>query len=372
MNAKEELTTLRKRIDEIDGQLIPLFSERMDISLRIAEVKVQENMPIRNDLREQAVVDRAVSVADRELRSEVSLLMRTIIAFSREYQRSRVFSREMPLLPPPRTPVRQGVTCVFQGAWSEQSLIKLFPEALRMGVDFSEDVFLAVKRKQARYGIVAIENSQTGAIGETYDLLRKYGCFIVGRTWGDIRQCLIAPSGTALSDVREVFSHPQDFQQCSRFLRGRAWGLTACRDMATAAEAATNANNGRTAAIGSRRTAEVNGLAVLASDIMDSVDNRTSFVVIASEPEYDEKSDLISVTFSTAHWAGALCETLIPFMAQNINLRRIESRPSSSPESYRFFAELEGNILDANIRSTLKHAASTCEYFEVIGCYNNT
>ena len=375
MDVKKELTTLRKRIDEIDGQLIPLFSERMDISLRIVKMKVGENMPIQNDLREQAVVDHAVSAVDSELRGEVSLLMRTIIAFSREYQRRQMFRREMPLLPPPRTPVNQDITCVFQGfpgAWSEQALIKLFPEASRVCVDFFEDIFIAVREKQAHYGIVPIENSQTGAVGETYDLLRKYGCFIVGRTWIDIRQCLIALPGTALSDVREVFSHPQDFRQCSHFLRGRAWDLTACRDTAVAAETVVNANNGRTAAIGSRRAAEVNGLVVLASDIMDSVENRTSFVVIATEPEYDEKSDLISVTFSTAHRAGALCETLIPFVAQNINLRRIESRPSSSPDSYRFFAELEGNVLDASTRSTLKQVAATCEYFEVIGCYNNT
>jgi chorismate mutase/prephenate dehydratase len=375
MDAKERLTTLRNRIDEIDERLIPLFGERMDVSLRVAEAKVQQNMPIQNALREQAVVDHAVSVADKGLHSEVTLLMRTIIALSREYQRSRMFNRETPLLPPPRKPVKQDINCVFQGlpgAWSEQALIKLFPEASREPVDFFEDVFLAVREKRADYGVVAIENSQTGAIGETYDLLRKYGCFIVGRTWIDIRQCLLAPAGTVLSDVREVLSHPEGFRQCSRFLRGRAWDLTACRNTAVAAETAAKANDGRTAAIGSRRAAEVNGLVVLAPDIMDSTDNRTSFVVIATEPEYDEKSDLISITFSTAHRAGALCETLMPFMAQNINLARIESRPSSSPDSYRFFAELEGSILDADIRTTLKQAAAASEYFEVIGCYNNT
>jgi chorismate mutase/prephenate dehydratase len=375
MDTKERLMTLRKRIDEIDERLIPLFGERMGVSLQVAEAKVQENMPIQNTQREQAVVDHAVSVASGELHGETALLMRTIIALSREYQRSRMFNRETPLLPPPRDPVKQDMTCVFQGlpgAWSEQALIKLFPEAPREHVDFFEDVFLAVREKRADYGVVAIENSQTGAIGETYDLLRKYGCFIVGRTWIDIRQCLLAPSGTALSDVREVLSHPEGFRQCSRFLRGRAWDLTACRNTAVAAETAAKAAGGRTAAIGSRRAAEVNKLTVLAPDIMDSMDNRTSFVVIAAEPEYDEKSGLISVTFSTAHRAGALCETLVPFMAQNINLLRIESRPSSSPDSYRFFAELEGNIMDADIRSTLKQAAAACEYFEVIGCYNNT
>ncbi|MDR1915668.1 MAG: chorismate mutase [Synergistaceae bacterium] len=374
MSVKEQLTELRKRIDDIDGRLIPLFKERMDISLQMAGVKVKDNMPIQDASREQEVVNRAVSMAGEELRSETSLLMRSIIALSRERQRAKIFHSEMPLLPPAREPIRQNIVCAYQGvpgAWSEQALMKLFPDASRTQVEFFEDVFLAVKEKRANYGVVAIENSQTGAIGETYDLLRKYGCFIVGRTWIDIRQCLLAPHGLTISDVREVLSHPEGFRQCSRFLRGRAWDLTACRNTAVAAETASRSNSGRTAAIGSRRAAELNDLDILAPDIMDSDGNRTSFVVIASEPEYDEQSDLISITFSTEHRAGALCETLMAFMAQGINMQRIESRPAAAGQ-YRFFIELAGNVLDHDTISALKQAAAACEYFEVIGCYRNS
>ena len=374
MGTKEKLEELRERIDDIDGRLIPLFEERMDISLQAAKVKIGENMPIQDAAREQAVVDHAVSLAGAGLRGEVLLLMRTLIALSREYQRNKTRRSEMPLLPPPRKPILENAACTFQGvpgAWSEQALMKLFPNARRQSVEFFEDIFLSVKEKRSNYGVVAIENSQTGAIGETYDLLRKYGCFIVGRTWIDIHQCLLAPPGTVLSDVREVLSHPEGFKQCSRFLYGRAWDLTACRNTAVAARSASEAGNGRTAAIGSRRAAELNGLDVIAPDIMDSSGNRTCFVVISSEPEYDESCDLISITFSTEHRSGALCETLMPFMAQGVNLTRIESRPAA-PDKYRFFVEIEGNIMDKDIESTLRHAAASCPYFEVIGCYSNT
>jgi chorismate mutase/prephenate dehydratase len=371
------LEAIRGRIDEIDRQLVPLFEERMDVSLEAATAKMDDNQPIQDSPREQAVVDRAVALASDELRGEVTLLMRAIMALSRECQRRSLFRAELPMLPPPRKPPlheNQNITCAFQGvpgAWSEQALIKLFPDTERQAVEFFEDVFIAVKEKRADYGVAAIENSQTGAIGETYDLLRKYGCFIVGRTWMDIQQCLLAPFGTELSAIREVYSHPEGFRQCSRFLHGRAWDLTACRNTAVAAEMAANAGNGRTAAIGSRRAAVLNGMAVLAPDIMDSSDNRTSFVVIASEPEYDEKCDLISITFSTEHRSGALCETLMPFMAQGINLMRIESRPAT-PDKYRFFAEINGNIMDPDVCSALQQASATCEYFEVIGCYRNS
>jgi chorismate mutase/prephenate dehydratase len=154
-------------------------------------------------------------------------------------------------------------------------------------------------------------------------------------------------------------------------LHSRAWDLTACRNTAVAAKSAAEAGDGRTAAIGSRRAAELNGLEIIAPDIMDSSGNRTCFVVIASEPEYDENCNLISITFSTEHRSGALCETLMPFMAQGVNLMRIESRPAA-PDKYRFFVEVEGNIMNEEIASTLRYAAATCQYFEVIGCYNNT
>ncbi|MDR3295303.1 MAG: chorismate mutase [Clostridiales Family XIII bacterium] len=374
MSTNERLGDLRRQIDEIDGRLIPLFEDRMRISKKVADIKGLNNMAITDDVREQQVVDQAMALVDEEMKGETSLLMRSIIAISKEQQRKILFSADAPLLPPPRKALRENLTCAFQGvpgAWSEQALAKLFPDAERRAVEFFEDVFLAVKKRRVAYGVVAIENSKTGAIGETYDLLRKYGCFIVGRTWIDIKHCLLAREGLALSDVREVFSHPEGFRQCSNFLRERAWDLTACRNTAVAAEMASGAENGRTAAIGSRRAGELNGLRVLAPDIMDSSDNRTSFVVISPEPEYDENDDLLSVTFSTQHRSGALCELLLPFMAGGLNLMRIESRPAGS-DKYRFFAEIQGNILDENTRSVLRQASAACEYFEVIGCYSNS
>ncbi|GHV55113.1 chorismate mutase [Synergistales bacterium] len=375
MSGMDQIKELRERIDDIDRRLVETFKERMDVSFRIAKVKVNDNMPLEDARREKIIVDKAVSQAGDELRSETSLLMRSILAISKEYQRGRTLSAPQPLLPPARERRRENVTCAFQGvpgAWSEQALIKLFPGASRRAVEFFEDVFTAVKEKKADYGLVPIENSYTGAIGETYDLLRKYGCFIVGRTWIDIRQCLLAAAGTSLSDIREVLSHPEGFKQCRRFLHDRSWDLTACRNTAVAAERAAKASGGRIAAIGSRRAAELNGLEVIAPDIMDSAGNRTSFVVIASEPEYDGNSGLISLTFSTAHRAGALCETLMPFMAQGVNLMRLESRPASAPDKYRFFAEVSGSVTNKDVVLALRQAAATCEYFEVIGCYSNT
>ena len=372
MDWKEQLGELRVEIDAVDKQLMPLFAARMDIARRVAQIKGAHNLSIRDDAREQQVVDRAADLVEESLRGEAALLMRSLMALSRGLQNRILFSGTTPLIPAPRTPHTENLVCAYQGvpgAWSEQALTKLFPTAQKQATEFFEDVFLAVKEKKAHYGIVPIENSKTGAIGETYDLLRKYGCFVVGRTWIDIHHCLLAPQGTALADVREVFSHPEGFRQCAKFLHGHPWDLTSCRNTAVAAQMASQAGNGRTAAIGSRRAGELNGLQVLAPDIMDAADNQTSFVVIAAEPEYDTASDLITLTFSTQHRSGALCETLLPFMAAGLNLMRIESRPAGNG-TYRFFAEIQGNIMEETVVSTLRSAAETCSYFEILGCYS--
>ena len=374
MGWKERLSEMRGEIDAVDEQLVALFQKRMDVARGIAEVKYSQNMAVQDAGRENEVVARAAARVGEDLKGEAALLMRTLIALSREYQRKLLFSGEAPMLPPPVAPAAGRVVCAYQGvpgAWSEQAAVCLFPGAEHRPVNQFEDAFTAVKNGEADYGVVPIENSKTGAIGETYDLLRRYGCYITGRVWVPIRQNLVGVPGAELSDVREVLSHPEGLRQCARFLQNRPWEQTACRNTAVAAQQVARAGDVKKAAIASRRAAELYGLKVLAPDIMDAADNRTSFVVIAKQPEYDETSDLISVTFSTQHRSGALCEALMPFMADNLNLMRIESRPAAA-DKYRFFAEIQGNIGDPKVLSALRHAAAASEYFEILGCYRCT
>ncbi|MCL1964699.1 MAG: hypothetical protein FWF69_06530, partial [Firmicutes bacterium] len=273
---------------------------------------------------------------------------------------------------PAPVPKKEGaVTAAFQGvpgAWSEHSAMRLFPRASLLAVDYFEDVIKAVAEGSADYGVLPIENAQTGAIGEVYDLLRTHACSIVGQMWVAIKQCLLAPEGAKLSDIREVFSHPEGFGQCRRFLKNRGWELTACRNTAYAARMVAERGERRCAAIGSRRAAQVHGLCVLAPDIMDNPGNRTRFIAIAAAPSYDEKCDTTCVTFSTQHRSGALCAVLQSFMLSGLNLTRIESRPVSA-ERYRFFADLQANILSPQTMDALRQAAAHCEYFEILGCY---
>jgi chorismate mutase/prephenate dehydratase len=344
----------------------------MDVCKRIALFKRDSNLSIMDNKREQNVTDMAEARMPEGLKSFAGMEMRSLMALSRLYQRQVLLNGEGPLLPTPAKPKSAAIRAAYsgvKGAWGDAATVKLFPKAEYVSLEHFSDVFEAVKKGDADYGVVPIQNSRTGAIGETYDLLREHGCYIVARTQLDIKQCLLAHKGAKLKDIRELHSHPEGFSQCSHFLADKSWDLIPESNPAVAALKISRGDDIKLAAIGSRYAAEVYGLDVLEADIMDSHNNKTTFVVIAAQPEYDEKSDHISLTFSCIHRAGSLCEALMALYAGKLNMTRIESRPSSSPDSYRFFAEIEGNIMDKAVEETLRQAAGATEYLEVLGCY---
>ena len=384
-NYQEALKALRNQIDQVDREMIPLFDRRMALAAEIANVKSKGNIAVTDEFRQQEVLAAAVANSDGTHDAEVSAFIRTLISLSKIRQ-----SRDLQLSDPVDFPLPDetlatkmnpsgsfdktgDLSVSFQGvpgAWGECAASELFPNAARVEQESFEDVFLAVKSGRTDIGVLPIENSQTGAIGEVYDLLRRHSCYIVGQVWVMVAHCLLACKGTSISDVREVYSHAEGFNQCRRFLKDKHWDLTACRNTAYAAQMVAGKKEFRIAAIGSRQAAAVHGLDVLVPDIADDQNNKTRFIAIAAEPVYDEASNTTSITFSTMHKSGALCAVLENFTLASINLSRIESRPVSA-EKYRFFVDLQANLFSENTQDALRRAAAHCDYFEILGCYAN-
>lgn len=376
MSHREQLQELRKEITALDEELIKLFMQRMEISGKIADVKMAGNISITDTEREKKVTEDAIAVAravnpDLGAETEVASFVRSLLALSKQRQHKKLFAGTNLEFPASAKPVAPDARVAFQGvagAWGENAAITLYPNGNHIAYDYFDDVFTAVKSGEADVGVLPIENSQTGAIGEVYDLLRRNGCYIVGEAWITVAQCLLAKEGVRLDEIREIYSHPEGLKQCRRFLKNRNWDLTGCRNTAVAAQMVAQKDDRRYAAIGSRRAAEVHGLSVLAPDIMDNANNKTRFIAIAAEPVYDKGCDTTGISFITAHVAGALCAVLQTFMVAGINLSRIESRPVSA-EKYRFFADLKTNLLSPEALDVLGQAAMHCDIFEVLGCY---
>jgi len=372
MTPKEELQALRTEISGVSDEIVRAFQKRQAISDSIAAVKEKGNISITDAARESELIERSRALADEDKRGETAALMRILIALSKLRQTEKLGLPQALDLPPSR-PIPDGAVAYqgVPGAWGEHAARQLFPDREPVRQEYFEDVFTAVKKGTAAVGVLPIENSHTGAIGEVYDLLRRNACYIVGGIWIRVAQCLIGAENASIGGVREVYSHPEGLSQCRRFLKNRNWDLTSVRNTAVAAQMVAEKNDPKYAAIASRHAAEVYGLKVLQPDIADDRKNSTRFIAIASEPFYDERSDGITVTFSTRHQSGALCAVLQAFQFSGINLTRIESRPVST-DNYRFFADLDANIFDQNARDAIAQASMLSEYFEILGCYRSS
>ncbi len=159
------------------------------------------------------------------------------------------------------------------GAFSEEGALALFPEAEHRPLRSIRKVFEAVEVGRARWGLVPMDNSQAGSINETYDLFLRHGLHLVGETVVRVDHCLVALPGSTIDDLREVISHPQAIAQCEEFLNALEIDVRAEYNTAGAAKRITEERLDGTAAIASRRAAELYGLEVLAERIQTYPDN---------------------------------------------------------------------------------------------------
>ncbi|MBI3323419.1 MAG: prephenate dehydratase [Candidatus Omnitrophica bacterium] len=241
-----------------------------------------------------------------------------------------------------------------------------------------EDVFQAVEREQADYGVIPIENSLEGAVTHTLDRFidfKRSPARICGEIEMPIRHCLLTLPRTRRQEVRVVFSHPQALAQCRRWL-DRNYPHVARRETRSTAEAAEELvrrdsslwPRGQRAAIGSRELAREHRLR--GSPIPVGRDNRTRFLVISLRGPAAGRRSKTSVMFALKDKPGALHDALMPFKRNRINLTKIESRPSKQKAwEYLFFVDLEGAESEPRVRRALEALRRSTAGMRVLGSY---
>ena len=228
------------------------------------------------------------------------------------------------------------------GAFSEEGAVALFPDAEHRPLLSIRKVFEAVEVGRARWGLVPMDNSQAGSINETYDLFLRHGLHPVGETVVRVDHCLLALPGSTIDDLREVVSHPQAIAQCEEFLNALEVDVRAEYNTAGAAKRIREERLERTAAIASRRAAELYRLEVLAERIQTYPDNSTRFGALSRNPESLDEPDKSSLVFGVGHMAGSLYRCLGAFAERHLNLTKLESRPRPGrPWEYVFYADVE-------------------------------
>jgi len=286
------------------------------------------------------------------------------------------------LRPASLTP-RQGISASFgpiayagePGAFAEDAVVAAFGEgASRLPVGGFREVFEAVTAGTAASGVVPIENLVNGSVREVYDLLLEHDLEIVAEAIVPVDLCLAALPGRTLGDVERVYSHIQALGQAERFLRSRPWALLTTYNTAGAGRFIRDQGDAGAAAVLSRRAADAYGLDVLADSIQDVPDNRTRFLVVASNGAGPDPAHggafRTTIAFGVRNEPGTLLAALQVFAARSINLSKLESRPSRAAAwEYVFWADLDAHGDDPACAAALVELAKVATMVRVFGTY---
>jgi len=257
------------------------------------------------------------------------------------------------------------------GAYSEEAAFQFFGSSIQVKpCESVDDVFRAVEEDKTQFGIVPIENSLEGIINRSYDLLLDSNLRICGETELRVVHCLIANLGIRLDSLKRVYSHPQALGQCQVFLRHLNRELIPAYDTAGSVKMIKEKGITDGAAIASARAAEIYGMQILARGIEDHPNNFTRFFILARQDSPPSGNDKTSIVFSIKHRPGALSEFLKTLILRNINVTKIESRPTrQKPWEYNYYLDFEGHHEDKIVHEALESLKKTSLFLKVLGSY---
>ncbi len=261
------------------------------------------------------------------------------------------------------------------GAYSELAAFEYFKSKIEtMPSESFGSVFDAIIHSECDFGMLPFENSLTGSIHRNFDLITRHDVNIVGEFHMRVSHCLLGLTGVNVDDIMVVHSHPQALQQCERSLAKLGVHTIAETDTAGSARFVKAKSNSATAAIASRRAAEVYGLEILIEKMEDNPANFTRFLALAKEPklvEDPEEGDYkTSVVFSLKNRPGVLFKALSVFALRDIDLTKIESRPIvGKPWEYMFYVDFEGHQNSVNCARALDHLGELAAYLKILGSY---
>jgi prephenate dehydratase len=260
------------------------------------------------------------------------------------------------------------------GAFSEEAIRNIDPEATAVPCRDFIDVAQAVESGDADAGMLPIENTLAGSVVGSYDALTACeSLHVIAETVVEIHHCVVAPRGASLDALATVESHPVALAQCTRWLRAHpSITVRAAYDTAGAARDIATGGDASAAAIAGRGAAARYDLDILAADIEDRSDNQTRFLMVARTPRalVPGTPARTALLVTTPNVPGALLRVLGPLAAHEINMSKLESRPADEPWHYRFFLELDHAAGDPSLAAALAQLRDATESLRVLGTYS--
>lgn len=356
----EKLSALRIKIDAIDEDIGRLISARAECAQEVADVK-KANLPADADIlfyrpeREAQVLRKAMERNNGPLSNE---------------EMARLFREIMSACLALENPIKVAYLGP-EGTFTQQAALKHFGHsAVAMPFSAIDEVFREVEAGAVNYGVVPVENSTEGVVNHTLDNFMGSNLKICGEVELRIHHNLMVSDVTNTNSISRIYSHSQSLAQCRKWLDAHYPKAERIAVNSNAEAAKRLKGEWNAAAIAGSMAAELYGLKMIAEKIEDQPDNSTRFLIIGKQAVPQSGVDKTSIVVAMRNEPGALHKLLEPFHRNNIDLTRVETRPSRTGAwTYVFFIDFVGHVDEPLISDVMKEVASRCADLKLLGSY---
>ena len=356
----EKLLALRNKIDAIDEQIGRLISARAECAQEVADVK-KANLPEDAKIlfyrpeREAQVLRKAMERNSGPLSNE---------------EMARLFREIMSACLALENPIKVAYLGP-EGTFTQQASLKHFGHsAIVLPFSAIDEVFREVEAGAVNYGVVPVENSTEGVVNHTLDNFMGSNLKICGEVELRIHHNLMVSEVTNTNSISRIYSHSQSLAQCRKWLDAHYPNAERIAVSSNAEAAKRLKGEWNAAAIAGFMAAELYGLKMIAEKIEDQPDNSTRFLIIGKQAVPQSGVDKTSIVVAMRNEPGALHKLLEPFHRHNIDLTRVETRPSRTGAwTYVFFIDFSGHVDEPLIRDVMKEVANRCADLKLLGSY---
>lgn len=353
-----KLEEARNIINRVDAQMAELFVKRMRAAELVYEHKKEFGLPILDQKREDAVIERnSALIEDEILKGYYIDYLKQLMSVSRAYQYR----------------MQSGLKVAYsgvEGAFAHIAAGRIFPEGNRVSYGDFKAAYESVARGESDVAVLPIENSYAGEVGQTIDLIFSGTLYINGIYELEICQNLLGLPGAAVEDIKKVTSHPQALSQCHDYIGMRGFETEEANNTALAAKAVAESGDISLGAIASAETAEIYGLKVIEANVNKSGENTTRFAVLSKVKASSPALSSTVLMFTVKHEAGSLANAIGIIGKYGYNMTALRSRPMRKHSwQYYFYVEIDGSTDTENGVKMIEELNKVCDRLKVAGTF---
>jgi len=353
-----KLEEARNIINEVDSKMAELFVKRMRAAEMVFEYKKEFGLPILDQRREEAVIEKnSAMIKDEVLKGYYIDYIKNLMSVSRAYQYR----------------MQSGLKVAYsgvEGAFAHIAAGRIFPDSNRVSCRDFKSAYDSVVNGECDVAVLPIENSYAGEVGQTIDLIFSGTLFINGIYELEIHQNLLGLPDATVDDIKKVTSHSQALGQCHDYITLRGFETEEANNTAVAAKAVADMKDKSLGAIASVETAQIYGLKVLESNINKSGENTTRFAVLSKVKANCPSLSNSVLMFTVKNEAGSLANAISIIGKYGYNMTALRSRPRKKQSwQYYFYVEIDGSTDTAEGKQMIEELGKVCDELKVAGTF---